>query len=180
MPRRDWEAKRMKGIPFSGIRRIFQAAVELEREGKSVIHLEIGRPDFDTPQHIKDAASQALDDGFVHYTSNYGDLDLRNAIAEKLSRENGIQVAPDDEIIVTVGANEAILLTMLALLDPGDEVLIPDAAGRWQARSRSAWRGEWVPSWAIRSGTGHHPKDQDDRHHHASQSHRGRVGQGNA
>jgi aspartate/methionine/tyrosine aminotransferase len=116
----------MKAIPFSGIRKIFQAAVELEREGKSVIHLEIGRPDFDTPQHIKDAASQSLDDGFVHYTSNYGDLDLRNAIAEKLSRENGILVAPDDEIIVTVGANEGILLTMLALLDPGDEVLIPD------------------------------------------------------
>jgi aminotransferase len=126
MPRQDWEAKRMSQIPFSGIRKIFQAAVALESEGKKIIHLEIGRPDFDTPQHIKEAAKQALDEGYVHYTSNYGVLELREAIAEKLHRENGIQVDPATEVIVTVGANEAILLAMLALLDPGDEVLIPD------------------------------------------------------
>jgi aminotransferase len=116
MSRQDWEAKR----------KIFQAAVALESEGKKVIHLEIGRPDFDTPQHIKEAAKQALDEGYVHYTSNYGVPELREAIAEKLHRENGVQVDPATEVIVTVGANEAILLAMLALLDPGDEVLIPD------------------------------------------------------
>jgi aminotransferase len=126
MPGQHWEARRMNGIPFSGIRKIFQAATELERQGKKVIHLEIGRPDFDTPQHIKEAAKQAIDEGFVHYTSNYGTPDLREAIAEKLLRENGIHVDPENEIIVTVGANEAILLAMLALLDPGDEVIIPD------------------------------------------------------
>jgi aminotransferase len=126
MSRQNWEAKRMSPIPFSGIRKIFQAAVALEGEGKKVIHLEIGRPDFDTPQHIKAAAKQALDEGYVHYTSNYGMPELREAIAEKLHRENGIQVDPETEVIVTVGANEAILLAMLALLDPGDEVLIPD------------------------------------------------------
>ncbi len=126
MPRDYWEAKRMSAVPFSGIRKIFQAAVELEREGKHVIHLEVGRPDFDTPEHIKEAAKQALDEGFVHYTSNYGAPELREAIAEKLLNENGIQVDPENEVVVTVGANEAILITMLALLDSGDEVLIPD------------------------------------------------------
>lgn len=126
MPRDRWEAKRMDAVPFSGIRKIFQAAVELEREGKDVIHLEMGRPDFDTPEHIKEAAKQALDEGFVHYTSNYGAPELRQAIAEKLLKENGIRVDPENEVVVTVGANEAILMTMLALLDPGDEVLIPD------------------------------------------------------
>jgi len=118
----------MHQIPFSGIRKIFQAAADWERRGENVIHLEIGRPDFDTPQHIKDMAKQALDQGVVHYTSNYGAPDLREAIAAKLLTENGIQVDPDGEIIVTVGANEGVLLIALALLDPGDEVLIPDPA----------------------------------------------------
>ncbi len=116
----------MDHIPFSGIRKIAQAASNLEKQGRAIIHLEIGRPDFDTPQHIKDAAKQALDDGFVHYTSNYGTLELRQAIAEKLARENGIQVDPATEVIVTVGTNQAVAITMLALIDPGDEVLIPD------------------------------------------------------
>jgi aminotransferase len=126
MPSSDWEARRMKAIPFSGIRKIFQAAAELESQGQQVIHLEIGRPDFDTPAHIKEAAKQALDQGFVHYTSNYGLLELREAIAEKLLKDNGIRVEPESEIIVTLGVNQALVITMLALLDPGDEILIPD------------------------------------------------------
>jgi aspartate/methionine/tyrosine aminotransferase len=116
----------MSTIPFSGIRKIAQAAAKLESQGQQVIHLEIGRPDFDTPQHIKRAAKRALDEGFVHYTSNYGVLELREAIAEKLLEDNSIQVDPQCEIIVTLGANEALSIIMLALLDPGDEVLIPD------------------------------------------------------
>jgi aminotransferase len=126
MPRERWEARRMNAIPFSGIRKIFQAAAELESQGQQVIHLEIGRPNFDTPQHIKESAKQALDEGFVHYTSNYGILELREAIAEKLHSENGIQVDPQSEIIVTLGANQALSTSMLALLDPGDEVLVSD------------------------------------------------------
>jgi aspartate/methionine/tyrosine aminotransferase len=121
-----WHAQRMTGIPFSGIRKIMQEAALLESQGKSIIHLEIGRPDFDTPQPIKDAAKRALDAGMVHYTSNYGTLELRQAIAEKLQRDNAIQVDPAAEIIVTVGTNEAVAIAMLALIDPGDEVLIPD------------------------------------------------------
>jgi aspartate/methionine/tyrosine aminotransferase len=118
----------MGNIPFSGIRKIYQAAVGLETQGHEIIHLEIGRPDFDTPEHIKQAARQALDQGFVHYTSNYGIPELRTAIADKLARENGIHVNPENEIIVTVGANEAVLLVCLSFLDVGDEVLIPDPA----------------------------------------------------
>ncbi len=123
---KNWHAERMTDIPFSGIRKIMQEAASLESQGKSIIHLEIGRPDFDTPQHIKDAAKRALDAGMVHYTSNYGTLELRQAIAEKLQRDNAIRVDPATEIIVTVGTNEAVAIAMLALIDPGDEVLIPD------------------------------------------------------
>ena len=119
-------ARRMEHIPPSGIRKVFAEAARLEREGKRIIHFQIGRPDFDTPGHIKEAAKRALDQGFVHYTSNYGIIELREAIAGKLRAENGIEVDPERELIVTVGANEAIALTMLALVDPGDEVIVPN------------------------------------------------------
>ena len=116
-------ASRMDLVPFSGIRKVFERAKALGREGRPVICLETGRPDFDTPTHIKEAAKWALDAGDVHYTSNYGTPQLRAAIAEKLRRENGLAYDPEGEIIVTVGAGEAILLVSLAFLNPGDEVL---------------------------------------------------------
>jgi len=90
-----------------------------------VYHLEIGRPNVDTPAHVKQAAIDALGAGLVHYSSNWGIPELRRALARKLERDSGLVYSPDDEIIVTVGANEAVLLAMLAFLDPGDEVLIP-------------------------------------------------------
>lgn len=120
------QAARMGAIPFSGIRAIFDAAGKLEAQGEKVVHLEIGRPDFDTPGHIKQAAMDALETGQVHYTSNYGIPALTGAIADKLRRDNGLEYDPKGEICVTVGANEAILLAMMGLLDAGDEVLIPD------------------------------------------------------
>ncbi|HEX7511863.1 MAG TPA: pyridoxal phosphate-dependent aminotransferase, partial [Candidatus Methylomirabilis sp.] len=70
-------ASRMDAIPFSGIRKVFERAKTLEREGRPVIFLETGRPDFDTPAHIKEAAKHALDAGDVHYTSNFGTPALR-------------------------------------------------------------------------------------------------------
>lgn len=120
------EAARMKKIPFSGIRKVFEKVRELEAQGENIIHFEIGRPDFDTPNHIKDAAKKALDNGEVHYTSNYGRQDLLNLISEKLKNKNGIEYDPKGEIVVTVGANEAVFMAMAGLLDPGDEILIPD------------------------------------------------------
>ncbi len=118
-------SKRMKAIKFSGIRKVFEEIARREQAGDKIIHLEIGRPDFDTPFHIKEKAKWALDKGFVHYTSNYGLPQLRTAISDKLSTDNGLTYNSDKEIIVTVGANEAVFLTMMALVDPGDEVLIP-------------------------------------------------------
>ena len=119
-------ADRMESIPFSGIRKIFEEVIRRERAGEKIIHLNIGRPDFDTPKNIKEAAKKALDEGKVHYASNYGIPELRNAIAEKTERENDVSYDPGSEIVVTVGANEGVLLAMMALLNPGDEVLIPD------------------------------------------------------
>jgi len=130
-------AKRLDAIPFSDIRRVLERATQLERAGRKILHFEIGRPDFDTPRPIKDAAIKALQDGQVHYSSNYGIPSLRAAIAEKLERDNGLHYRPEDEIIVTVGANEAVGAAFLALLDPGDEVLVPDPAWlhyRWCAQ----------------------------------------------
>ncbi|MBW1695972.1 MAG: pyridoxal phosphate-dependent aminotransferase [Deltaproteobacteria bacterium] len=119
-------AQRMESIPFSGIRKVFEEVIRREKAGERIIHLNIGRPDFDTPKNIKEAAKKALDEGKVHYGSNYGIMELREAIARKTERENRVSYDPASEIIVTVGANEGVLLAMMALLNPGDEVLIPD------------------------------------------------------
>ena len=118
-------ADRMESIPFSGIRKIFEEVTRRENAGEDIIHLNIGRPDFDTPAHIKEAAKKALDEGKVHYSSNYGIPQLREALADKLQQENQMSYDPG-EIIVTVGGNEAVFIAMMGLLDAGDEVLIPD------------------------------------------------------
>jgi aspartate/methionine/tyrosine aminotransferase len=120
------QAERMDDIPFSSIRKVFEQVDRLKAEGRTIYPFYIGRPDFDTPAHIKEAAKRALDSGMVAYTSNYGIPELRQALAAKLDKENKLKVDPEREIIVTVGANEAVLMVMMGLLNPGDEVLIPD------------------------------------------------------
>ncbi|HEX9015566.1 MAG TPA: pyridoxal phosphate-dependent aminotransferase [Chloroflexota bacterium] len=112
---------RVKSFPPSGIRRIF----ELARQ-PGVISLAVGEPDFDTPAHIREAAKQALDRGETHYSSNLGEQNLREAIASRAASVSDLPVDPAEEVIVTVGGVEAIYLAMAALLDPGDEVLLPD------------------------------------------------------
>ena len=136
-------AKRMDIIPFQRIRIIVEEVTRRERLGEKIIHLEIGRPDFDTPSHIKDAAIEAISKGKVHYTSNYGIPELRNEIAAKFKQDNGLTYDPLDEIIVTVGATEGIFLSMMALLDPGDEVLIPSPS--FPAYSQCANMIEAIP-----------------------------------
>ena len=101
-------------------------AKAMKAEGIDVCGFGAGEPDFDTPEHIKQAAISALQSGFTKYTPSSGIPELRQAIAAKLDKENHLKVNPDREIIVTVGDNEAILMAMLGLLNPGDEVLIPD------------------------------------------------------
>jgi len=116
----------MESIPFSGIRTIFEEVLRREKAGEKIIHLNIGRPDFDTPNHIKEAAKKALDEKKVHYSSNYGIPPLTEALAHKLQQDNQMSYDPSNEIIVTVGGNEAVFMAMMGLLDSGDEVLIPD------------------------------------------------------
>jgi aminotransferase len=117
-------SKRISKCPRSGIRQIFDLAQKMG----DVVSLGIGEPDFETPKQIKDAAKEALDNNFTHYTSNSGILELREAIAEKLKKENGIYADPRKEIMVTVGSTQAIFLLLSAVINDGDEALIPSPA----------------------------------------------------
>lgn len=117
---------RMSGIPMEGgIREILSRANVLEAEGKNIIHMEIGRPDFDSPKCAKDAVVKALQNGDVHYTDMGGKYELRRAIADKYARENNMNVDPDKNIVVTCGAIEAVTASLLTMLEPGDEVIVP-------------------------------------------------------
>ena len=119
------EAVRMQYLPFSGIRAVMEKANRLQAEGRNIIHLELGRPDFDTPQVIKDACNRSLDSGNVFYTSNYGTPELRKAISEKLKTENKLDYSPE-EVLVTIGVGEGTYAAFGAFLEEGDEVLVPD------------------------------------------------------
>ena len=104
---------------------VLARAKALEAAGRSIIHLEIGEPDFDTPEHIKEAAVRALRDGYTHYTPAAGLLEAREAIAEHVGALRGITVAPD-EVVITPGAKPVMFFLVLALVNPGDEVIYPD------------------------------------------------------
>jgi aspartate aminotransferase len=98
-------------------------ARELAASGVNIINLTLGEPDFQTPEHIKEAAKKAIDDGYTFYTPVSGYADLRKAIAEKFIKENNIASTPE-QIVVSTGAKQSIANTILCLVDPGDEVLI--------------------------------------------------------
>ena len=118
--------KNMAGIHYEGgIREIFSRAGTLERSGKSIIHMEIGRPDFDSPERAKSAVIAALEKGNVHYTDMAGTYELRCEIAAKYKRDYGMSLDPDEEIVVSAGAMEALMTLFLTLLSPGDEVIVP-------------------------------------------------------
>ena len=110
-------AQRVLDIDISGIRKMFEGA------GPNSINLGIGQPDFDTPQHIKQAAIDAINEGFTGYTAGPGIPELRQALVSKFKNENKFDVSPD-EIIVTSGASEALEIAIASLVGPGDEVLI--------------------------------------------------------
>ena len=118
-------AARMNRMAPSGIRKVNEEALAMERAGEKVLHFEIGRPDFDTPEYIKRAAEQALAEGKVHYTSNFGLMELRQAIADKLKRENNVDYTAS-EVLVTVGLSEAVFAVLATILEEGDEILVPD------------------------------------------------------
>ena len=113
-------AHRVQGIEISGIRKIFEAA------GPDSINLGLGQPDFDTPQHIKDAAIKAIQEGKTGYTNNTGIPELRLAISNKFKIENGFILQTGSDHCLPPGASEALHIVMQALVDQGDRVLCPD------------------------------------------------------
>ncbi|HOV70189.1 MAG TPA: aminotransferase class I/II-fold pyridoxal phosphate-dependent enzyme, partial [Clostridia bacterium] len=121
----NWEdkiAQRAKELPPSGIRRFF----DIVKTMKGAISLGIGEPDFVTPWHIRKAAITGIERGHTQYTGNSGLIELRREISAYLKGRFDIEYNPDNELLVTIGASEAIDLALRALLDPGDEVVVPD------------------------------------------------------
>ena len=119
------QAHRMENAPLSRIREIIAYAGKLEAAGKAIIHLEIGEPDFDTPAHIVAACKKALDEGKVHYGPVTGIPELRAAVAAHYNRRYGSGYEAD-EVMITVGVEQGVYLSMNAYLNPGDEILVPD------------------------------------------------------
>src|ERR1700730_11107097 len=118
-------AERMSRIGVEGAFKVLVRARALEAQGRDIIHLEIGEPDFDTPRHIVEAGKQALDEGWTHYGSPQGLPELREAIAAHISRTRNIQVGPE-HVSVVPGGKPIIFFPMIALLEPGDEVIYPN------------------------------------------------------
>ena len=114
-------ARRVASLRPSGIRKFFDIAATMQ----DVISLGIGEPDFTTPEPILQAGLRSLQRGETHYTSNHGRLELRRALSAHLQRLYGVGYDPLEEMVITVGVSEALYLTMTAILDPGDEVIIP-------------------------------------------------------
>ncbi len=115
-------SQRVQSIPASGIRKYFDLLNSME----GVISLGVGEPDFVTPWHISEAGIYAVEKGYTMYTSNYGLIELREEIARHLRARYGLEYDPDTEILVTSGSSEALDLAMRSILDPGQEVIIPD------------------------------------------------------
>lgn len=115
-------ARRLDSLSGSGIRRFFDIMASME----DVISLSIGEPDFVTPWPVRDAAIRSIEQGHTHYTSNYGLAELREELTRHLDRLYGLRYEPTNELLITSGVSEALDVTMRAILDPGDEVILPD------------------------------------------------------
>jgi aspartate/methionine/tyrosine aminotransferase len=118
-------ASRMSRLGTETAFEVLSRARELERQGKDIIHLEIGEPDFDTPENVVHSAVNALNAGWTHYGPSAGLPELRQAIAEEVSRSRGVRVAPE-EVVVVPGGKPIIFFSILALVDEGDEVIYPN------------------------------------------------------
>ena len=120
-------SQRIKNLAQSATLAMSQKSQELRASGVDVINLSVGEPDFNTPEHIKDAAKRAIDENFTFYSPVPGYMSLRKAIACKLKEENGLDYAPE-QIVVSGGAKQSLCNAVLTLLNPGDEVIIPTPA----------------------------------------------------
>jgi aminotransferase len=120
--RRHTSSQRVNQLAPSGIRKFFDLLTSME----GVISLGVGEPDFTTPWHIREAAIYSLEKGYTMYTSNSGMPELRQELSRYLKESYKLSYDPDTELLITVGVSEALDLTMRAILDPGDEVIVPD------------------------------------------------------
>jgi len=114
-------ARSVEAIPPSGIRKLFDVVAQMD----DVVSLGVGEPDFGTAWRVREAAIYGLERGRTSYTGNSGLLELRQAVAAHLRRRHGLGYEPEGEILISVGVSEALDLAMRALLDPGDEVIVP-------------------------------------------------------
>jgi len=117
--------KRASEIPPFIVMDVLERAHEIEREGKNVIHMEVGEPDFDTPECINEACRKAIRDGKTHYTHSLGLLELREAISEHYFTKYGVNVSPD-QIVITSGTSPAMFLLFSALLEKDEEIIVSD------------------------------------------------------
>lgn len=120
-------SQRIERLSPSATLAMSQKSAELKAKGVDVINMSVGEPDFNTPEHIKEAAKQAIDENFSRYTPVAGYLSLRQAVCDKLLRENGISFSPE-QIVVGNGAKQELYNALLACVDPGEEVIIPTPA----------------------------------------------------
>ncbi len=120
-------SNRVESLSPSQTLAMSQKSTELRAQGVDVINLSVGEPDFNTPDHIKDAAKRAIDKNFTFYTPVAGYMSLRKAIADNLRQVNGVEYAPE-QIVVSGGAKQALCNAILAVVNPGDEVIIPTPA----------------------------------------------------
>jgi aspartate aminotransferase len=135
-------AKRIVALNESATIKMAQLSRDLKSQGRDIIDLSLGEPDFDTPAHIREAAKKAIDDGYSHYTPVAGYMDVREAISRKFKDENNLDYAAA-QIVISNGAKQSIINTVLCLVNPGEEVILP--APYWVSYTAMVQLAEGVP-----------------------------------
>lgn len=143
-------SSRLSDLRPTAVNRVLKEVRELQAAGKELVSLMRGQPDTPTPGHIVEAARQSLAAGRTGYPDNRGEPDLRRAVAEKLKRDNGLTYDPDREILITDGATAGIAVALGALVNPGDEVLLPDPIYDAYYSPISLWGGQAVAVASMR------------------------------
>jgi (5-formylfuran-3-yl)methyl phosphate transaminase len=156
-------SERAMGMPPFLVMEVLERAAALERGGRSIVHMEVGEPDFDTPEPIRAAGVRAIAEGHTHYTHSQGHPQLRETIAAWMLRKYGVEVSPA-RIVVTMGTSGAMLLTCAALLDPGDRVLMTDPCYACYPNFVRAFHGESV-RLKVREAEGFQYDVEDVRRH---------------
>src|SRR5262245_38055398 len=137
--------QRIATLRPTAVNRVLAEARQLQAEGRTLVSLMRGQPDTPTPTHIVEAGIKALRDGRTGYPDNQGEPILRQAVAEKLQRDNDLTYDANKEILVTDGATAGIFTALAALVQPGDEVLVPDPIYDAYASPIAIWGGRPVP-----------------------------------